>query len=335
MILSLYLENFRNFNQKEWHDFSDLTVIVGANGSGKTTLLEAISLFTPGRGLRHALLKDLSNKHIDTPMSDFLWLIRLHESDHHFGMGLTNQGRIIKKDKDNYSIEDIPSLFKVFWLTPEHDSLLKGEPAERRKFLDRLTYGLYPSHLRAIITYDRLRKERLALLKDQATSFLLDQVESQLADIGATINRSRLGLIHELKKHQSSTFIPYSFSIINEQFWDDDRGRLSQEWSRHRLQDQRLGKSFFGSHRCDWTLTYKKLPACFCSTGEQKSLVMSLMLSFVKIIQDFKILLLDDVMSHFDQNFVKDIVESLRSLDAIQTLMTTTSTVPNCHTLVI
>lgn len=335
MINTLYLENFRNFYQKEWYDFSGMTAIVGENGSGKTTLLEAISLFTPGRGLRHALLKDLSNKHVESSSSEFLWLIRLQESQHHFGMGLTSQGRIIKKDKENFSIEDVPSLFKIFWLTPEHDSLLNGEPAERRKFLDRLTYGLYPPHLRAIITYDRLRQERLALLKDQATSFLLDQVESQLADIGATINKNRLGLIHELKKHESTTFVPYSFSILNEQFWEDDRSKLAQEWSRHRLQDQRLGKSFFGSHRCDWTLMYKKLPASFCSTGEQKSLVMSLMLSFIKIITDFKVLLLDDVMSHFDERFSKEIIECLRSLQAIQTLMTTTSVVPNCDTLMI
>lgn len=321
MIQKITLTNFRCFHEKKIETNHPIVFFTGTNGCGKTSVLEAISLLSPGNGLRSLPFASMVCDHRDklSLENTYQWSLHFALDDYAIGMGYTQEGaRVLKKDAKPIKLEEITKLFSVFWLVPMHDHVLVDESSGRRKFLDRMCYNVDPTHLSNLVQYDRLRKERLAILKKNTQNLCsphvknwLESLESQLVTYGQSVTRTRKTMLQLLEKNQDKAILNFRIDWDKGVYWEEDPEICRASWIKNRELDAKIGKSMFGSHKADWSMTYQKRLAKNCSMGEQKALVLSLVLSFVSALERKKILLLDDVLSHFDAQTQTRVLETL------------------------
>ena len=320
-ISSLSLSHFRNYHDARIEISSKPVVITGSNGSGKTTILEAVSLLAPGRGLRRAKLSDIGNVRSQQP-----WAVAAKAAGQHgevqIGTGLDPEQedrRIVKIDgKLVRGQGELSNHLVMFWLTPQLEQLFQEGTSAERKFMDRLVYGFDPSHATRMNAYEQAMRDRNRLLQEhRRDNHWLDALEQTMAEHAASIAASRLEALAEI--NHAMTLATHSFprSHLAVTGWLEDqlmRGEpavMAEEGFRRALAENRAvdaaaGRALLGVHRSEFQVLHlgKQMPAAQCSTGEQKAVMLSIVLAQTRSIMRLKgqvpILLLDEMIAHLD-----------------------------------
>lgn len=302
--------------------------IYGANGAGKTNILEAVSMLSPGRGLRRAKVDDLARR-----PEGLGWKIRAEFES--FGQNHEvecwaepAQSRQVKIDGKAASQIALGRIARVLWLVPSMDRLWIEGAEGRRRFLDRMTLSFEPGHAEASLTYEKAMRERNRLLKDQVRDpHWYRALEAQMADSGAIIADNRKQALAALIAAQagSETHFPTADLEISDPEGADtprDPLDLKEALARSRQNDLAAGRTLIGPHRADLAAIYaaKGVPARDCSTGEQKALLLSLILANARALKDQigapPILLLDEVAAHLDENRRAALFDEICALSA-------------------
>jgi len=317
----LTLTDFRTYAALTWRPAARIAVITGPNGSGKTNLLEAISLLAPGRGLRSARIADLA-RHGGSGR----WAVaaRLHDAAGaavDLGTGTLGDGpadrRAFRLDGAELRTQAaIGERFGAVWLTPQMDSLFQESASGRRRFLDRLVWALEPTHARYAAAHDTAVAGRNRLLATRgADAAWLAGLEENIARHAVSVAAARAGFV----AHFNAAPLPFSdFPRAHLALQDPIAARLAESpalavesWLRDalaqtRAQDEVAGGTSLGAHRADLAMSdaASGLPACRASTGQQKALLLGIILAHAALIARARVtppvLLLDEPTTHLD-----------------------------------
>jgi DNA replication and repair protein RecF len=279
--------------------------VFGPNGAGKTNLIEAVSLLSPGRGLRGAASEDLAR----VP-DGFGWKVAAEvtasDGRHEVATWSEGTGRRVEIDGKPTSQTALGTVVRVLWLTPAMDRLWLEAAAERRRFLDRVTLSLIPEHGEVALGYERALRERNRLIRDEIRDPVwFDALEGQLAGFGARLSVNRAAALARLAAVPAVGDFPRAALTLEGEGPRDEAG-LRAALREGRRRDLAAGRTLGGPHRDDLGASYaaKGVPARLCSTGEQKALLLSLVLANARAVaEDFgtaPILLLDEVAAHLD-----------------------------------
>jgi DNA replication and repair protein RecF len=327
------LTGFRNYASAALDLDGRHVVLTGPNGAGKTNLLEAISVLSPGRGLRGAAFETLQAQGSDLP-----WAVAATvEADHgpaDIGTGAGAEGgrRVRINGANARSIEAMSDYLRILWLTPAMDGLFSGPASDRRRFLDRLVTTLIPSHSSTVGDYERAMRQRNRLLDDDADAGWIAAVEAQMAELGASIHLNRtdsLGHLQALIAHSlDDGSFPAALLALTPLFDDglepavsgELEAALLERWRRQRGVDRAAGRTISGPHRVDLDVTYRQkgMAAALGSTGEQKALLIGLILAHARLVTlrcgITPFLLLDEIAAHLDPDRRRALFEALDGL---------------------
>lgn len=330
---SLMLSQFRSYGAVtlDLDPASPMVVLTGENGAGKTNLLEAISFYAPGRGMRSSGLLDVCKVGSGQPWAVAAEIV-IGDSVERIGTGLDPDGfrqesttakRIVRFEGESHSPNMLAPKLTVSWLTPQMDRLFTEAPSSRRNFLDRLVLGLYPDHSRQVSAYERVMRERNKLLSEQgmrADTSWLKVLEAQMAEHATAVALARLdftgqlaGLIEETSD-DTSAFPKALLSLDGVLEGQLNDGMTASDVEQHyrealmaaRAVDAQKGRASIGPHKTDLLVTHapKDMPAGLCSTGEQKALLINLILANARLKKMLTgtapVLLLDEIAAHLD-----------------------------------
>lgn len=333
-VTRLSLANFRSYGAAELTAEAGSVVLAGPNGAGKTNILDAISLLSPGRGLRGAKLSDHVRKGPVTS-TDALWAVSAtvarSETSYEIGTGLTvgpngGERRQVRlngvKAKSSAELGDI---VQMIWLTPAMDRLFTDSAGSRRRFLDRLVLGFDAAHARAATRYETAMRERARLLKfGPRDPAWLEALENEMAEAGVDIARARAETVERLNRalaEQVGAFPSALLRLTGEAFDDADALRAGLGGSR--LRDAEAGRTLVGPHLTDLSARHvqKRADASDCSTGEQKALLIAIMLADARELSRARdgmapLLLLDEIAAHLDHIRRAALFEEIADLGA-------------------
>lgn len=301
----LHLTQFRSWARLELDPDPRPLAIFGPNGAGKTNILEAISMLAPGRGMRGAATGDQARRDPDVG-----WRIAATIGDHPLEIrAQPGQPREVTIDDKPAPQIALGRLVRVIWLTPAMDRLWTDTPETRRRFLDRITLSFAPGHAEDALAYEKAMRERNRLLKDQISDRGWYQaLETQMATAGAALTRNRLDAIARLIDAQEGAATSFPAARLQllpgEGFADDpDAQAIADRLAQGRSRDMAAGRSLTGPHRADLGASWgpADMPAALSSTGEQKALLLSLILANARALTGERtVLLLDEVAAHLD-----------------------------------
>jgi recF protein len=319
----LKLTDFRNYAQAALALDGRHVVLTGENGAGKTNLLEAVSFLSPGRGLRRAVLADVTRVSAPAGFTIFADLDGM-EGEVAVGTGIEpNESETVsRKLRINgtpaKSTEELSDHLSVLWLTPAMDGLFTGPSADRRRFLDRLVLSLDHGHGRRAGDFERAMRSRNRLLSEgRFDPAWLSAIEAQMAGLGIAMAAARhemLGLLRRLSAGSGDTPFPTPVLAL-EGFLDGAMDRPAADLEEEYLEmlrtsrgrDASAGRTLDGPHRSDLLVRHreKDMDAARCSTGEQKALLIGLVLAHARLTADMTgyapILLLDEIAAHLDE----------------------------------
>jgi len=330
-IETLSLAHFRSHRATRLAFDGRPVAITGPNGAGKTNILEAVSLLSPGRGLRRAAAEDLARKPEGVGWkitASVHGLAAAHELETWAEPGEPRQVRIDGKAATQASLGRV---LRVLWLVPAMDRLWIEAAEGRRRFLDRMTLSFVPEHAEQTLIYEKAMRDRNRLIKDQVTdAHWYAALEAQMAEAGEQITRNRRAAISRIATaaDPASAFPSAELTLIGPDGTDDPPD-LALALAEGRRRDIAAGRTLVGPHRADLLARYtaKDIPADQCSTGEQKALLISLILANARALQQdlgrAPILLLDEVAAHLDEQRRAALYDEVCALDA-QALMTGT-----------
>lgn len=330
----LTLFNFRS-HQHTCISFSKNTVcLVGNNGAGKTNILEALSLFSPGKGLRS------QNTHWMLQGASHVWHLRLElESPtgplHLETLERHNKRIFIVNDVRLKHQLDISQWICMNWVTPATDRMWSQGWSCRRKYFDRMMFTVYPHYGAYLQRYQKAVQERNYGLKHMASSYAFDVLEDNMARMALEIFSLRqraLQQLNEALSHVSQDFIVptlHTEGAFESYMHNADRTceDLRAMWHTLRGPDQHRGVTSFGPHHTNWTVIHpKNQEIAICSTGEQKIMLLSLILAWCRVVQtlhpkEFHFLLLDEVGAHLDAEHRKKFWKELQTF-SMMTWMT-------------
>lgn len=334
-IQSLTLSHFRSHRVTRLAFDGRPVAIWGPNGAGKTNILEAVSLLSPGRGLRRAGPDDLARR-----PEALGWKIRaeavgfaaLHEVETFAEAG---GARVVIIDGKPATQAALGRILRILWLVPAMDRLWIEAPEGRRRFLDRIALSFAPDHAEASLAYEKAMRDRNRLLKDQvADPHWYGALESQMAVTGAQITANRHQALARLEAAQEGAetrFPRAALQITGPEGEDmpDTAEALATALAQGRRRDMAAGRTLAGPHRADLRALYsaKGVPADQCSTGEQKALLISLILANARALAAelgrAPIILLDEVAAHLDEARRAALYDEICALGA-QAIMTGT-----------
>jgi len=310
-VCRLVLSHFRSHRRSELVFDGRPVAIFGPNGAGKTNILEALSLLSPGRGLRRAGPEELSRQ-----PEGLGWKIRAEVQNdglHEIETGAQPATpRSVTIDGKAATQAALGRLLRMLWLVPAMDRLWIEGAEGRRRFLDRMTLSFEPSHAEAALTYEKAMRERNRLLKEDVRDpAWYGALEAQMAEAGAAIAANRRSALSRVAAAQDAgdpVFPAADLAILAPEGEDalEDREALADALARGRARDMAAGRTLSGPHRADLGAIYaaKRVPAAQASTGEQKALLLSLILANARALATDlgapPILLLDEVAAHLD-----------------------------------
>ncbi len=324
---SLRLGHFRSHRQAALELDGRPVAIFGPNGAGKTNILEAISLLSPGRGLRRARGEDLPRRP-DGPgwkvRADLVSLEQRHEVETWAEAGRPRQARIDGKAAPQVALGRIA---RILWLVPAMDRLWSEGAEGRRRFLDRIAMSFAPAHADAALAYEKAMRERNRLLRDQiGDPHWYEALERQMAHAGAQVQAQRQAALERLQEMPETGGFPVARLSITDAdgapAHPQSADELQAALAASRPRDMAAGRTLVGPHRADLAAVYaaKGMAARDCSTGEQKALLISLILANAQALaQDFgapPILLLDEVAAHLDASRRAALYDQLCALGA-------------------
>jgi DNA replication and repair protein RecF len=338
----LALENFRNYAAVSLKLDGRHVCLYGANGSGKTNLIEAVSMLAPGRGLRSADLVDIVRRDAGGAVARHWALsadLRDGEVDRKLSLvlELDEQGRskrIAKLDGAVTTQTELGELVRVIWLTPSMDRVFAGPAGDRRRFFDRQVLAHFPSHGPAGAAYEKAMRQRNALLEQgRVDPAWLDALEQRMAEAGAVMAVHRADALKRMQEAIAARpegAFPKSVLDLDGRFErrvaeGADVAQIEQEIASalrlNRTRDQVAGRTLEGVHRTDLTVLHapKQLPAAQCSTGEQKALLIGMILANAQALfgRDFApspLLLLDEAAAHLDSDRRAALYDELAAL---------------------
>lgn len=296
--------------------------IYGANGAGKTNLIEAVSMLSPGRGLRRAGMDDLIRRPeaLGWKITSVLQSMqKTHEISTQAEPGSSRQVRIDGKAAAQVALGRVA---RVLWLVPSMDRLWIEGAEGRRRFLDRATLSFMPAHAEAVLSYEKAMRERNRLLKDMVRdAHWYVVLERQMAVAGAVIAGNRqatIAMLNEAQAAAATAFPVAELTMTNPEPYGD----LLEAFAASRPRDMAAGRTLVGPHRADLSAVFaaKGVAAKDCSTGEQKALLISVILANCRALAaDFgapPILLLDEVAAHLDAGRRAALYDEICSLGA-------------------
>jgi DNA replication and repair protein RecF len=302
----LSLTNFRSYADAVVAPGPGFVVLTGENGTGKTNILEAVSLLAPGRGLRGAALAEMARS--DGP-GGFGVAGQLGDVDLGTGtLATAPERRIVRINGAQAPATGLGEWLSIVWLTPAMDRLFVDAAGERRRFLDRLVLALAPGHATHAARYEAAMRQRNRLLADEAMPDpdWLSALEAQMTEHGHAIAAARADLVAALGSALAAQAEgPFARAGLALDGWQAT-GDLLQELREGRQRDRATGRTLVGPHRSDLAVTHlgKAQPAARCSTGEQKALLLGIVLAHADLVaaqvQRRPILLLDEVAAHLD-----------------------------------
>ena len=287
--------------------------IFGPNGAGKTNILEAISLLSPGRGIRRAAADDMARKPEALGWKISATLQSLHQTHEIQTWAEPGSSRSVQVDGKSATQLTLGRIARVLWLVPSMDRLWIEGADGRRRFLDRMTLSFEPSHADTVLAYEKAMRERNRLLKDQVRdAHWYVALETQMAQHGARIHRNRQDALMMLADSQRDAQTEFPAALLDLSHPDpacdgpEDEAALLAAFTESRPRDMAAGRTLVGPHRADLNAVYeaKDMPAKECSTGEQKALLVSLILANARALRESygapPILLLDEIAAHLD-----------------------------------
>ena len=326
-IKALQLTQFRSHARAALLFDGRPVAISGPNGAGKTNILEAVSLLSPGRGLRRAGAEDLARRQAGVGWKVTADVAGLGADHHIETWAEAGAARTVRIDGKAAPQTALGRVLRVLWLVPAMDRLWLDAAEARRRFLDRMALSFMPDHAEAVLSYEKAMRERNRLLKDQVQdAHWYGALEAQMAVAGAQISANRAQALARiaLAQGEGGAFPVAELAIVGE-----DAPDLAQALAAGRGRDMAAGRSLIGPHRADLQAVYaaKGARADQCSTGEQKALLISLILANARALaQDLgaaPILLLDEVAAHLDPARRAALYDEICALGA-QALMTGT-----------
>lgn len=341
-IEQISLHQFRNYSSLKLNLSPKPIVLVGSNGAGKTNLLEAVSLLSPGQGLRRAVTADLA---AFSENGDWAVSAKVHGAmgEAQIGTGVTGAAlsesvrRKVRIDGETLSSSTpLGQSIQILWLTPAMDGLFTGAASERRRFLDRLMLVFNPETRKQWSQFERAMRQRNKLLETHETSdYMFVGLEIQMAEYGVALAASRLeaierlrGVIEDTRNDQTAfPFATLALDGILEKALEmkaavdvEDEYRIILR--ENRMQDRAAKRTLEGPHRTDFVVGHgpKAMPAKLCSTGEQKALLTGLILAHARLVHDkaggyAPLLLLDEIAAHFDQERRHALFEEILKLN--------------------
>jgi DNA replication and repair protein RecF len=319
-VAALRLSHFRSHRRTRLTFDGRPVAVFGPNGAGKTNLLEAVSLLSPGRGLRRAAAEEILRR-----PEAIGWKIEAEIAGPGPGheivaMAEPGQPRSTRIDGKPAPQLALARLLRIVWLVPAQDRLWIEGAEGRRRFLDRMTMSFAPDHAEAVLTYDKAMRERNRLLKDQvADPRWYGALEGRMAEAAVVITANRRAALAALAEAQAGTATAFptadlalsgdgeaEVAAAAEAGTEQDAERHARAFAASRPRDMAAGRSLVGPHRADLQAVYrdKGVAAAQCSTGEQKALLISLVLANARALRAqagaAPLVLLDEVAAHLD-----------------------------------
>lgn len=341
-VLSLSLRDFRNYAELHLRLSGQPVVLTGPNGAGKTNILEALSFFSPGRGLRRARVSEVSR--VSGQPLRRCWAAHAELAcaigPVAIGTGLAEttgdeemaERRIVRiNGEPAASANGLAEYLDVVWLTPQMDRLFVEGLSTRRRFMDRLVYGLDGGHARQVAAFERAMRERNRLLRlGGADPAWLAALESQMAEHGVAVAAARREALGRIEAGMALATGPFPRARLAAQgvieAWLADMPALAAEekyravLAERRGIDREAGAATEGPHRSDMAVWHaeKDQPAALCSTGEQKALLIAITLANARLIrarrQMAPLMLLDEISAHLDARRRTALYEELLAL---------------------
>ncbi len=318
-------------------------MLAGPNGAGKTNLLDAISLLTPGRGLRGSKLGEHTRKGPSVP-GEALWAVSATvsrgDTAYDIGTGLmpgpngSERRQVHLNGAPAQNSAELGDIVQMIWLTPAMDRLFIESAGGRRKFLDRLVLGFDANHARNATRYETAMRERARLLKfGPRDPAWLDGLEAEMAEAGIAMVIARAGIVERLnraleERGHAGAFPAAQLSLSGEcdtlaTAEGDAVAVMRERLARARMRDAEAGRTTFGPHLSDLQVrhTKKRMEARDCSTGEQKALLISIMLADAWELSRARdglapILLLDEIAAHLDSTRRAALFDEIVALSA-------------------
>jgi DNA replication and repair protein RecF len=347
----IVLTDFRCYRRAELTAPAAPVVLYGANGAGKTNLLEAISFLAPGRGLRRARMAEIERRRAEGEPAGPGWAIfatlDTPEGERGIGTGRDPAGRGPDRAPDDDSDRRVvridgaaakgqsalAELVTLLWLTPEMDRLFDGGRSERRRFLDRIVLGFVPDHARNLAGYEQAMRERNRLLKEgRFDEAWLGALEQGMAEAGVAVAAARRQVVGRLAIAAEAALGPFPIPDLalagdTEAELADGPALAAEDALRRRLAESRradaeAGRALAGPHRSDLVVQHraKAMPAALCSTGEQKALLVALILAAARLLKLQRgaapLLLLDEIAAHLDAERRAALFDEIEALGA-------------------
>ncbi len=340
-IRRLTLSNFRSYHAASLEAGGNVVVLIGPNGAGKTNLIEAVSFLMPGRGLRRATLEEVAFSEgegawaVAAEVEGMLGLATLGTGIEQPGPEDTARSRQCRIDREPVSsAAAFADHLRVIWLTPAMDQLFMGPGSERRRFLDRLVLAVDAEHTGRVNALERSLRSRNRLLEEQRPdTHWLDAVEHETAELAVAVAAMRAETVRRLqgalamRKDDAFPSAEIALDGWMERLVGDHPAVEIEDRYRTVLRDNRprdaaAGRTLDGPHLTDLSVTFplKNIPAAEASTGEQKALLIGLVLAHAGLLSDMTgfapVLLLDEVVAHLDPGRRTALYEALRKLEA-------------------
>jgi len=341
-LMRLGLRDFRNYHALDLRLDGRHVCLFGANGAGKTNLMEAVSMLSPGRGLRGTEFVDLVRQTPDGVRARG-WAIsadvRDGDIDRRLALSLEldengRSKRSARLDGVETAQTDLGELMRVIWLTPSMDRVFAGPAGDRRRFLDRQVLAHFPTHAAASAGYEKAMRQRNALLEQgRQDPAWLDAIEAGMAAAGAAIAIHRIDAVRVMQEAilaRPEGAFPKALIDLDGEFENhaahgmpltDIEQEITVQLRENRRRDAAAGRTTEGVHRSDLRVIHapKGLPADQCSTGEQKALLIGLILANAQALfeRDFApspLLLLDEAAAHLDSDRRAALYDELAAL---------------------
>lgn len=309
MLNTLSLTDFRGYERLDAELMGRSLYLYGPNGAGKTNFLEAISMLNPGRGLRGAAVADLGRR-LPDEAAGRAWGVSALVGDVRLGTGSdprNSDKRVVRLEGQSVPAGRTLEHLRLVWLTPAQDRIFLEARSERLRFFDRLVFAADPGHAAAVSAYEKALRERLRLLvhgpQDPAW---LEALEQRLCEAGARMISARQAALEALQGEIDGHDGAFPKADLSLTGVPEIEG-LAQGFRLARARDGAAGRSLFGPHRMDLSVFHreKNRQAADCSTGEQKALVLNMILAQGARLSRVKtapnpVVLLDEVAAHLD-----------------------------------
>ncbi|MFN4159299.1 MAG: DNA replication/repair protein RecF [Gemmobacter sp.] len=306
-VSSLTLSHLRSHRAARLEFDGRPVAIFGPNGAGKTNVLEAVSMLSPGRGLRRAETGDLARQAAGVGWKVAAAVAGIGGAHEVETSAEPGQGREVRIDGKAATQSALGRVIRVLWLVPAMDRLWLDGAEGRRRFLDRIALSFTPDHAETAIAYERAMRERNRMLKDQVSDGRwYGAVEAQMVAAGDMLTANRRAALARLKAQAQEGAFPRADLALRAEEAVPEGAAFATALQAGRRRDMAAGRTLAGPHRADLEAVFaaKDMAAAQCSTGEQKALLISVILANARAIAadlgEPPVLLLDEVAAHLD-----------------------------------